>query len=201
MGACFTGAQLRGALCIINMEIETKRLLLRNWTDKDFEDFYALNSDPVVMEYFPKTLVRRESDELAHKARSLIEKNGWGFWACELKGGSDFMGFVGLNSPDYRLPFGPCIEIGWRLAKEYWGYGYATEAGEASLKYAFTQLDVEEVVSFAVTNNTKSIAIMERLGMSNMHSNFSHPKLPRNSPLSEHVLYKIQNEYWLSHNA
>jgi RimJ/RimL family protein N-acetyltransferase len=183
------------------MEIETKRLLLRNWKVEDLEYFYALNSDPVVMEYFPKTLDRRESDELANKAKSLIDKNGWGFWVCELKDGSEFMGFVGLNSPDYELPFSPCIEVGWRFAKKYWGHGYATEAGEASLKYAFTQLNVEEVVSFAVANNRKSIAVMERLGMSNMHSNFSHPKLPRNSPLSEHVLYKIRKENWLSHNA
>ena len=183
------------------MELETNRLILRNWTDKDFEYFYALNSDPVVMEYFPKTLDRRESDELANKARSLIEENGWGFWACELKGCSEFMGFVGLNSPDYDLPFGPCIEVGWRFAKKYWGHGYATEAGMASLNYAFTQLNVEEVVSFAVANNRKSIAVMERLGMSNMNSNFSHPKVPENSLLREHVLYKIHKENWFSHNA
>lgn len=180
--------------------LETNRLILRSWKPEDYEPFFQLNSDPEVMEFFPKPLSREESDQLANKASGLIKKNGWGFWACELKESSEFIGFVGLNRPDYDLPFGSCVEIGWRVAKKFWKKGYATEAAVAAMIYAFDVLELDEVVSFAVKNNDKSTSVMKRLGMIDTQNNFEHPKVPEGSSLREHVLYKINRVQWNNKN-
>ena len=107
-----------------------------------------LNSDPNVMEYFPKTLSRAESDELAEKIQNFINETDWVLWAVELMSTNEFIGFVGLNSPQSEMPPAPCIEIGWRLARKYWRFGYATEAGKECLNFAFNTLKLEEVVSY-----------------------------------------------------
>lgn len=176
--------------------IATERLILRQWEESDLLPFYKLNSDPEVMEYFPTLLSREESDQLASESRLRIDQNGWGLWAVEEKKSQIFIGFVGLNQPKVELPFSPCIEVGWRLAREYWGKGYATEAGREALKYAFDVLEVSEVVSFTAATNRRSEAVMQRLGLVNAHSNFNHPEVPPHSQLCEHILYKISLEKW-----
>ncbi len=133
---------------------------------------------------------------LHKKIQYQIDKNGWGLWAVEEKLSGRFVGFVGLNQPKTELPFTPCIEVVWRLAKAYWGKGYATEAGRKSLEYAFRDLSLDEVVSFTAVINKRSEAVMQRLGMINSHKNFDHPQVSSNSPLSEHLLYKIALEPW-----
>lgn len=179
------------------VEIETKRLILRQWNKDDLEKFALLNLDPEVMEYLPKISSKEESNTLADKIMNLISENGWGFWAVETKTDNSFIGFVGLNEPKYELPVKPCIEVGWRLAREYWGNGYATEAGKASLEYAFNNLDVKEIYSFTSIANKRSQAVMERLQLVNIHSNFDHPSIPSDSQYREHVLYKIDKEIWI----
>ena len=160
-----------------------------------------MNSDPDVMEYFPALLSHEESNEMASEIQRRINKNGWGFWAVEEKKSKKFIGFVGLNQPTYELPFNPCVEIGWRLAKEFWGYGYATEAGIKALEYAFETLLLNEVVSFTPVSNKRSEAVMQRLGMNNSQRNFNHPEVPANSQLYEHLLYKISRRQWQSSNT
>ncbi len=193
--------------------LTTKRLHLRQWTSADLPVFAELNADPEVMRYFPQPLSTLESNALAAKLQQLIVENGWGFWAVALKkSGIDridndnavnkdchpFMGFVGLHmhSPSADLPCSPCVEIGWRLHKKYWGMGYATEAATAVLQFAFTQLDLEEVVSFTAVTNSASQAVMQRIGMSNTGKNFYHPALAPEHPLAEHVLYNITQAAW-----
>jgi RimJ/RimL family protein N-acetyltransferase len=177
-------------------ELNTNRLLLRQWREEDLADFARINADPKVMEFYPKLLSRQESDAAASKFWSLITENGWGFWAVETIAERAFIGLVGLHRPAYKLPFGPCVEIGWRVASPYWGKGYATEAAEASLEFAFDQLDLLEVFAFTSVGNMKSRAVMERLRMVNLQANFDHPTIPRNSPLREHVVYKIIKQQW-----
>ena len=178
------------------VEIKTQRLLLRQWRTEDLEDFASLNSDPEVMKYLPKALSVDESNNLADKIINLISENGWGFWAVETMDENSFIGFVGLHEPKYDLPVKPCIEIGWRLAKKYWGSGYATEAGNASLEFAFKNLNLNEIYSFTSVANKKSQAVMERLKLVNTNYNFDHPSIPVNSQYREHVLYKIDKENW-----
>lgn len=148
------------------------------------------------MEFFPKLLSRKESDQFALDMQRRLDENGWGFWAVEEKPSKKFIGFVGLNQPNVELPFTPCIEVGWRLENDSWGKGYATEAGKKSLEYAFRELAVIEVVSFAATINERSVGVMQRLGMTDTQNNFKHPLVPPGSQLCEHVLYKITSKKW-----
>ncbi len=179
-------------------ELETDRLKLRQWSARDYAPFSELNADPEVMKYFPATLMESESTALATKIEKLISERGWGMWAVELKTQGDFIGFVGLHKPEVKLPFTPCIEIGWRLSKKYWGKGYATEAATAALAYAFDTLQLDEVVSFTALANIKSRSVMERLNMVDVRQNFEHPGVPAGHKLREHVLYKITRSQWQS---
>jgi len=178
------------------VELRTKRLLLRQWKDDDLPLFSRINADPIVMEYYPDVLNEDESNAMAFKLEKLISERTWGFWALELIEEKKFIGFVGLHKPAYKLPVTPCVEIGWRLAKEYWGNGYATEAAEVALKFAFEELGLNEVYSFSSVENKKSWSVMQRIGMQNTGKNFEHPIIPENHPLREHVLYKITNQQW-----
>jgi RimJ/RimL family protein N-acetyltransferase len=81
------------------LSLETDRLILRQWCDRDFKGFCEMNADPEVMRYFPKTLTESECLEFMSKMSSLIGEQGWGFWAVEIKASKEVIGFVGLNSP------------------------------------------------------------------------------------------------------
>jgi len=181
---------------VITMTLKTKRLILRQWKLSDFETFAILNADPEVMKYFPQTLSKQESDELAEKIQTFIAVNGWGLWVVELKSTGKFIGMVGLNKPKAELPPSPCVEIGWRLAKKYWSKRYATEAGKECIKFSFENLNLGEVVAFTTLNNVDSQAVMKRLGMTNTYRNFMHPHIEKSNPLCEHVLYSITKQQW-----
>ena len=178
------------------IEITTSRLKLRQWIQGDFADFVQLNTDPEVMQFYPDTLNVEESIAMASSFAAIISKQGWGFWAVELLDKKEFIGFVGLNEPAYDLPVTPCVEIGWRLARKFWGNGFATEAANASLAYAFNTLQLPQVYSFTSKVNKRSQAVMQRLGMINTNTNFDHPLVADNDLLREHVLYKIDRNDW-----
>ena len=180
------------------IEIETSRLRLRQWKKDDYPLFAEINADAVVMEYYPDILNKEESDALAQKFENLITERGWGFWAVEKLSDNDFIGFVGLHEPTYILPVSPCVEIGWRLGKEHWGMGYASEAANACLDIAFSRLNLSEIYSFTSVTNKRSQAVMERIGMINTNLNFEHPMIPENHPLREHYLYKVDAATWNS---
>lgn len=171
-------------------QLQTERLLLRHWTDQDLLPFAKLNADPAVMEFFPEALEREQSDALAAEIRRRMDANGWGMWTVEVKASQQFVGFVGLNT-NQVTPRGENVEIGWRLGRDAWGKGYATEAARAALHFAFTELALDSVVAFTTLNNLRSRGVMERLGMKNTHENFDHTKVAEDSPLREHVLYEI----------
>ena len=175
-----------------NPTIQTPRLLLRPWRDDDHAPFAALNADPVVMEFFPSTLDRTESDAAVGRIREHFAARGFGLWAVEVPGTADFIGFVGLAVPRFEAHFTPCVEIGWRLAREHWGRGYATEAARAAIRFGFEELALGEIVSFTVPANVRSRAVMERIGMTRSPADdFDHPALPEGHPLRRHVLYRL----------
>lgn len=176
--------------------MQTPRLKLRQWRSADRDPFYALNSDPRVMAYFPALLSRKESDDLADRIEALIAGHGWGWWAVEELESGEFIGFVGLGRPAPDLPCYPDIEIGWRLAYRFWGRGYALEAAKASLKYGFETLGLAQIVSFTALNNLRSRALMERLGMTDTGRNFEHPRVAEESGLRQHCLYCLTGEQW-----
>jgi RimJ/RimL family protein N-acetyltransferase len=173
-------------------ELVTSRLKLRQWRDADLAPFAALNADPEVMRYFPATLTQAQSDELAGYVYDMIDRQGWGLWAVEVTEGPAFVGFVGLNRVTFDAHFTPAVEVGWRLARPFWGNGYATEAGAAALTFGFEQLDLPEIVSFTSPRNEPSVRVMRRLGMRHdAAGDFDHPRVAEGSPLRRHVLYRL----------
>ena len=185
----------------MTIEPRSARVRLRQWKTQDRAPFARLNADPQVMQHFPATLTRAESDAMVDRLHQFIAGNGWGFWAAEHLETGKLMGFVGLNAPTAALPFAPCVEIGWRLLPEYWGRGLAHEAAIAALQVAFLQLELDEVVAFTALSNTRSMMLMQRLGMRREADTFEHPALPRGHRLRRHCLYRILKEAWLEHAA
>jgi RimJ/RimL family protein N-acetyltransferase len=173
------------------IEVDTQRLRLRQWKSSDYAPFAALNSDAKVMEFFPSVLTSAESDAMADRCQSLIEERGWGFWAVEAKATQEFIGFVGLHTPSAELPFSPCVEVGWRLAFQHWGKGFASEAAREAIRIGFQLLGLREIVSFATVGNLRSRAVIERLGMQ-ASGTFEHPQVPAMSGLSQHCLYRLE---------
>jgi RimJ/RimL family protein N-acetyltransferase len=144
------------------------------------------------MENFPATLSREESDTLAARIEGHFDQHGFGLWAVDIPGVAAFAGFIGLSVPRFTAHFTPCVEIGWRLAAEHWGHGYATEGARAALARGFETLGFGEVVSFTVPGNLRSRRVMERIGMAhNPADDFDHPAVPERHRLRRHVLYRI----------
>jgi ribosomal-protein-alanine N-acetyltransferase len=174
--------------------LSSGRICLRRWRDEDREAFAAMNSDRRVMEFFPSRLSRVESDALADRIQEHFREQGFGLWAIEIPDVAPFIGFAGLTVPRFSARFTPCVEVGWRLAFEHWGRGYATEAARVALAYGFGSLALSEVVSFTSTGNHRSRAVMERLGMRrDPADDFDHPALAESHPLRRHVLYRIDS--------
>ncbi len=172
-------------------EIRTDRLVLRRWRDEDLAPFAALNADPAVMEFLPGVLTRDQSDAMVRRLKDHMTAHGFGFWALEVLGGPSFIGLAGLAVVTFDAPFAPAVEVGWRLARDQWGSGYATEAARAALDYAFERLSLDEVAAFTVPTNVRSRAVMERLHMTHdPRDDFDHPGLSEGDSLRRHVLYR-----------
>ena len=177
--------------------LRTERLSVRRWREEDRGPFAELNADPEVMEHFPATLTREESDAIADRIESRMAEDGFGFWALEVAGSGEFVGFTGIARTRFDSHFTPAVEIGWRLGRKSWGRGYASEAAQAVLAYGFTELGLDEIVSFTAVGNVRSQAVMRRIGMAHdAAGNFEHPFVPEGHPLRLHVLYRLTAGQW-----
>ncbi|MDB6081403.1 MAG: rimL [Chlamydiia bacterium] len=177
--------------------IKTKRLILRPWQEKDLVSFAAMNADPRVMEHFPSVKTFEESRQEYQRIIDHFTKHSWGSWAVSLIDGAEFIGFIGLRAIDFLAPFTPAVEVGWRLAFDYWGKGYATEGALASLQYGFEKLDLKEIISFTATSNSRSTTVMEKIGMHhNPADDFDHSLLAEGHRLRRHVLYRFDQAEW-----
>ena len=182
--------------------LETDRILLRHWRKSDLQPFAALNSDARVMEFFPSTLNFDQSKAMVERIEAGFVRDQFGLWAAEFKETKTFIGFVGLNRPTFVADFTPCVEIGWRIAGEFWGKGLAPEAASEVLRDGFERLNLNEIVSFTAVLNQKSIRVMEKIGMKHSaFDNFLHPALAESHPLKPHVLYKINKTSWSANQA
>lgn len=178
-------------------ELRTDRLLLRHWTPDDRAPFAALNDDPAVMEHFPSHLTREQSDAMADRISTFLDEHGWGLWAVEVAGTGRFVGFTGLSVPRFEADFTPCVEVGWRLAREGWGHGYATEAAVASVEHGFGELGLDEIVAMVAPANQRSQNVTRKLGMTRDESaDFDHPFVPEGSPGRRHWLFRLPRERW-----
>jgi len=178
------------------MQLQTPRLILRQWQDSDTTPFIQMCADDEVMRYFPKKLDTSEATAFLQRIRSDIEKRGWGLFAVELKATGEFIGFIGLHVHPAEFELADAPEIGWRLLPKYWQQGYATEGAKAVLKYAFRNLRLDKVISFTACLNTPSERVMQRIGMQKLRE-FDHPRVPSDHPLNKHVLYEIRRSDYL----
>jgi RimJ/RimL family protein N-acetyltransferase len=177
------------------VDLETPRLWLRRWRPEDIEPFAALNADPEVMEHFSATLSREETAAAVGRIEGHFENHGFGLWAVELPGQAPFIGFIGLAIPVFEASFTPCVEIGWRLARPWWGRGLATEGARAVLEFGFKNFDLPEIVSFTVPGNLRSRRVMEKLGL-RYSEDFEHPGIDPEHPMRRHVLYRLARTEW-----
>jgi RimJ/RimL family protein N-acetyltransferase len=176
-------------------ELRTDRLLMRRWHDADRAPFAALNASAEVMEHFPAVLSREESDAFVDQIEREFDERGWGLWALESRATGAFLGYTGLEAWETAsgLPFAPAVEVGWRLVRDAWGHGYASEAARAAIDYGFTTLGLEEIISMTAVTNERSWRVMERIGMTrDPADDFDHPRVERGHRLERHVLYRIR---------
>ncbi len=181
----------------MSLRLETERLILRPRTEQDREAFAVMNADPMVMAHFPKVLDRAESDALLARLMDRWRVEGIAFGGAERRSDGALVGMVGLARVLFPGPVEGAVEIGWRLAREHWGRGYATEAAQTWLAQGFNVMRLREVVSFSVPENRASHAVMERLGMArDPLRDFLHPNLPEGHPLRAHMVWSIGREAW-----
>ncbi|MBS0562435.1 MAG: GNAT family N-acetyltransferase, partial [Proteobacteria bacterium] len=172
------------------MQLETSRLVLRPWRESDLEPLAALNADPEAMRHFAAPLTRAESDAFAQRQHEYLAAHGFCFWAVEAPGIAPLIGAVGIAPVRFQARFTPAVEIGWRLARPYWGQGFATEAARAALAYGFGPAGLAEIVAFTATQNLASVQVMERLGM-RPDGDFDNPAVPDGHRVRRLLLYRI----------
>ena len=179
---------MEGSKTLSQFRLETERLILRAWREADRDPFFALNSDPAVMEFLPAT-DRATSDNAVERMNAAQAEHGHCFWAVERKQDAAFLGFCGPMPA--REPLHE-VELGWRLSRDAWGHGYASEGARASLAWCWAKLDTPTVMAITVPANRRSRAVMERIGMTYVKDgDFDHPGVPSDDPLLRHVLYRI----------
>jgi len=181
----------------VTPEIRTARLRLRGWREEDREPFAAMNADPVVMEHFVQPSTREGSDAFVDRIVARWRESGFGLWAVERVDQGRFIGFVGLAPAVFEAPFTPAVEVGWRLAAEHWGHGFASEAAREALAYGFTTVGLDEIVSFTAVGNVRSQAVMQRIGLRrDPCMDFDHPSVPEGHPVRRHVFYRLTRARW-----
>jgi RimJ/RimL family protein N-acetyltransferase len=181
------------------LPLETDRLVIRNWREGDRDLFHEVNSDPEVMAFFAMRRSRAESDAMMDRLSAGIERQGYGFTAIERKSDGACLGFCGISQLTMPGVFADgTVEIGWRIARRHWGFGYVTEAARCLLSAAFERLHLQELMAIAVPDNTRSVAVMARIGMvRDLRSDFEHPSVPDSHPhLQRHGVWRISRSRW-----
>ncbi len=174
----------------MSFRLETERLIMREWRQEDADDFYAINSDPRVMETLGPLKTREEISGLIIRLQELQAKDGCCFWALETKADGKLIGWCGMIRGAHDVPVKDKLEIGWRLAFDSWGYGYITEAAKKCIRWAAKRFPDEHVWAITSENNDRSRAVMERLGMTYLPGmDFDHPLVDPKSDLLRHVTY------------
>jgi RimJ/RimL family protein N-acetyltransferase len=169
----------------------TPRLVLRTFRRDDLPLYAALNADPEVVRWLGGPLTREDSDDIAAWAQELYTAEGIGLLAVERREDGAFLGMCGLH---HQESYPDDVEAGWRLARAYWGNGYATEAATAWLDLGFGPRGFDRIISITERENVRSLAVMERLGMS-----FDHEGQVRDGDeVFDAVIYAITRERWIA---
>ena len=172
---------------------KSERLGFRNWTKDDLTEFAKINSDPEVMEYFPKTLTKQESSDFIDRLQKHYKKRGYNYFATEILETSELIGFIGLAYQVYQTEFTPATDIGWCLKKSAWGKGYATEGAKRCLEFAFNELGIHKIVSTCTIRNIRSENVMKKIGLVKK-GEFNHPNLSDYPEYEKCIWYEIENK-------
>jgi RimJ/RimL family protein N-acetyltransferase len=154
--------------------------------------FAEQNADPIVMRFLDGVLSREQSDAYVDRAEAHLTDHGFCKWAVEAPGVSPFVGAVGLSHVRFQASFTPAVEVAWRLNRQYWGRGYATEAAQAAIDDGFGRIGLSFIVAMTVLGNSPSMRVMERLGMTRTIE-FDHLGYHDGHPLCRHVLYHLKS--------
>lgn len=179
-------------------ELRTERLVMRGFTDVDRDPFAALNADPEVTAHLQGPLSRERSDAFVDRIGACWRERGWGLWALEERASGRFLGYTGLWPADF-LPSGPAVEVGWRLARDAWGQGFAPEAARAALAFGFEQVGLGEIVSFTAAGNHASLRVMTKIGLVRDPSrDFDHPRVDAQAypELVAHLFHALGADHW-----
>lgn len=175
---------------------KSERLGFRNWTLEDLDALAALNADEEVMKYFPTTLTFMETESLLIRLQQQFDNHGYTYFSTIELETDKCIGFIGLAYQDYEAPFNPAVDIGWRLDRDAWGKGYATEGAKACLDYGFNTLNLSQIVAVCTLNNQTSERVMQKIGMKKQ-SEFKHPKLKDAPAYEDCMWYSIeQSDYF-----
>ncbi len=178
------------------MRLETERLILRRWRPNDVAPFAAINADPEVMRHFVSTRTQAETEASIALYERHFDADGYGFAAVERKADGQFIGVIGIQRIDGgALPCAPAVEVGWRLGRDFWRQGYATEGARAAMTAGYETFGLGEIVAVTAVGNLASRGVMEKLGMHRAASDdFDHPAVPVGHPLRRHVLYRLRRQ-------
>lgn len=183
----------------IPVSLETTRLILRPWLDRDRAPFARMSADPQVMAYLLPFASPEAVNAWIDRQQTHLKTHGFCFWAVESKADGTFIGAAGLLRVGYEAHFTPAVEVGWRLDRRFWGQGYAPEAAARAIRFGFEHLDLQEIVANTVPANRNSRRVMEKLGMSHTAADdFDHPLVPIEHPLRRQVLYRLPRDRWSS---
>jgi ribosomal-protein-alanine N-acetyltransferase len=181
----------------LTFRLDSSRLTLRSWEDRDRAPFAALSADAVVMQYLTPLPTLDASNAWIDRQRAQFAQHGFGYWAVELRESGELIGAVGLSRPSYQAHFTPAVGVGWRLARPFWGYGYASEAARAALRVGFEKLGLDQIVAITIPANLRSQQVMQRLGMTySSADDFDHPRLAEGHPARRCVLYRLSRRDW-----
>ena len=148
-----------------------------------------------VMEHFPKSLTQKETSEYIVRLQNHYQENGYTYFATEILKTGEFIGFIGLAYQEYKTDFTPATDIGWRLKKNSWGNGYATEGAKKCLEFAFSSLHLDRIISVCTQQNSKSESVMKKIGMQKV-GEFNHPKLKKYPKHQKCICYEINRNVW-----
>jgi len=189
---------MRRGCWVAEFRLETARLVLRSWRGEDLAPFAAICADPLVMATLGPVMTLEESRVLIERAQAREADDGHTFWALERKDDQRLIGWCGV----IRGSAGPVAgkaELGWRLASQCWGQGYASEAARASIDWTFANLPDDTAWAITHSGNRRSRAVMERMGMVYCPTlDFDHPKIAETDPLRPHVTYRLDRAAWFA---
>ena len=181
------------------MQLFTQRLILRSWKDSDRQSFAEMSEDADVMEYLRPLSTRDACDAWIDFQISHQSSHGFCLWALESRASGIFMGAAGLLNVSFAARFTPAVEVGWRLARPFWGQGFALEAARSALQFGFQEICLTQVVAHASVHNARSRRLMAKLGMSHDGmEDFDRAGVPEGDPLRRQVLYRLTRDAWLS---